>query len=50
VPGEFVHRLTPERVVCSLCVAKLSVSKRETAVVERVHASEKQLAVVRRAA
>lgn len=50
VPGEFVHRLGPERVVCSLCVAKLSASKRESAVVERVHASEKHLSVVRRAA
>ena len=50
VPGEFVHRLGPERVVCSLCLAKLPGSKRESAVVERVHATEKQLSVVRRAA
>jgi hypothetical protein len=50
VPGEFVHRLGPERVVCSLCLAKLSGSKREGAVVERVHASERHLSVVRRAA
>ena len=50
VPGEFVHRLGAERVVCSLCVVKLSASKRESAVVERVHASEKHLSVVPRAA
>jgi len=50
VPGEFVHRLGPERVVCSLCLAKLPASKRESAVVERVHASERHVSVVRRAA
>ena len=50
VPGEFVHRLAPERVVCSLCLGKLSSQQREGAVVERVHASERHLSVVRRAA
>jgi len=50
VPGEFVHRLGPERVVCSLCVVKLSGSRRESAIIERVHASETHLSVVRRAA
>jgi hypothetical protein len=50
VPGEFIHRLGPERVVCSLCLVKLSASKRERAVVERVHASERHISVVRRAA
>jgi hypothetical protein len=49
VPGEFVHRLGP-RVVCSLCLVKLPASKRESAVVERVHASERHVSVVRRAA
>jgi hypothetical protein len=50
VPGEFVHRLGPERVVCSLCSAKLSESKRGAAAVERVHASERHLSVMPRAA
>jgi hypothetical protein len=50
VPGEFVHRLGPERVVCSLCLGKLSAHKRADAAVERVHASERHLSVVRRAA
>jgi hypothetical protein len=50
VPGEFVHRLGPERVVCSLCLVRLPASKRDRAVVERVHASERHVSVVRRAA
>ena len=50
VPGEFVHRLAPERVVCSLCLAKLPASKREEAAVERVHASERHVSVLPRAA
>ena len=50
VPGEFVHRLPRERVVCSLCVAKLPESKRETAAIERVHASERHVSVLPRAA
>jgi hypothetical protein len=50
VPGEFVHRLAGEAVVCSLCLADVPASQREDAVPERVHASERQLAVVRRAA
>lgn len=50
VPGEFVHRIASERVVCSLCLAKLPASKREDAVAERVHASERHIAVVPRAA
>jgi hypothetical protein len=50
VPGEFVHRTGSERVVCSLCVASLSAREREAAVPERVHASERHLAVAPRAA
>lgn len=50
VPGEFVHRLGPERAVCSLCLVKLPASKRDAAVVERVHASERHISAVRRAA
>jgi len=50
VPGEFVHRLAPERVMCSLCSAKLPESKRESAAVERVHASERHVSVLPRAA
>jgi hypothetical protein len=50
VPGEFVHRLESERVVCSLCLAKVRASQRETAVAERVHAGERHVSVAQRAA
>jgi hypothetical protein len=50
VPGEFIHRLTSGRVVCSLCLAEVSASKREGAAAERVHAGERQISVARRAA
>jgi hypothetical protein len=50
VPGEFVHRLGAERMVCSLCLAKLPAAERDVAVAERVHASERHLAVAPRAA
>ena len=50
VPGEFVHRLGPARVVCSLCLGKLSAAKREGATAERVHAAERHVSAARRAA
>jgi hypothetical protein len=50
VPGEFVHRLASERIVCSLCLAKVSASQRDGATAERVHAAERQVSVARRAA
>lgn len=50
VPGEFVHRLASDRVVCSLCLAKVPAAQREDAEAERVHASERHLSVAPRAA
>ena len=50
VPGEFVHRLASERIVCSLCLAKVSASQRDGAKAERVHAGERHVSVARRAA
>lgn len=50
VPGEFVHRLESERVVCSLCLGKVRAAERATAVAERVHAGERHVSVARRAA
>ena len=50
LPGEFVHRLAPGRPVCSLCLAKLPDAERDGAVPERVHASERHIAVAPRAA
>ena len=43
VPGEFVHRLSSERLVCSLCLAKVPAAQRDDAVAERVHASERHV-------
>jgi hypothetical protein len=50
VPGEFVHRLARERLVCSLCLAKVPASQRENAAAERVHAGERHVSVAPRAA
>ena len=50
LPGEFVHRLESGRSVCSLCLVKVPASERAAAVPERVHASERHLAVAPRAA
>jgi len=50
VPGEFVHRLSAERAVCSLCLASIPARERDAAVPERVHASERHVAVAPRAA
>jgi hypothetical protein len=50
VPGEFVHRLPSERVVCSLCLANVPEQLRDGATAERVHASERHLPVAPRAA
>jgi hypothetical protein len=50
VPGEFVHRLGSDRVVCSLCLARVPAEQRDGAIAERVHASERHLSVAPRAA
>jgi hypothetical protein len=50
VPGEFVHRLGEERLVCSLCLPELPAAQRDAAVPERVHAGERHIAVAPRAA
>lgn len=50
VPGEFVHRLSSERLVCSLCLAAVPATERAQAVSERIHASERHLSVAPRAA
>ena len=50
VPGEFVHRVAPEQVVCSLCLAKLPAAKRDDAVAERVHAGARHISILPRAA
>ena len=48
--GELMHELESHRVVCQLCLSELPESKRATIASQRVHASERPLAVVPRAA
>jgi hypothetical protein len=48
--GELLHELESHSVVCQLCLGELPEAKRSTIGSERVHASERPLAVVSRAA
>jgi hypothetical protein len=48
--GELMHELESHRLVCGLCLAQLPESKRATIGCERIHASERPLAIVSRAA
>jgi hypothetical protein len=48
--GELMHVLASERTVCSLCLGRVPEDEREPVRSERVHASERRLAVVQRAA
>jgi hypothetical protein len=48
--GELLHELSSHRRVCQLCLARLPESKRETIASERMHVSDRPLAVVSRAA
>jgi hypothetical protein len=48
--GELLHELSSHRRVCQLCLARLPESKRQTISSERMHASDRPLAVAPRAA
>ena len=48
--GELLHELESHRMVCQLCLGELPESKRATISSLRVHASERPLAIVSRAA
>jgi hypothetical protein len=48
--GERVHELDSGRTLCDLCFADLPDESRRAVRTERVHASDRRLAVVRRAA
>jgi hypothetical protein len=50
LPGERVHELDGGRLLCDLCFAGLPEERRLAVRTERVHASERRLAVVPRAA
>jgi hypothetical protein len=48
--GELLHAIQGERVLCSLCLARVPEQERAELSTRRVHASERPLAVVRQAA
>ena len=48
--GERMHELDSGRMLCELCFAGLPAERRQAVRTERVHASERRLAVVPRAA
>ena len=48
--GERMHELDSGRMLCELCFASLPEERRQAVRSERVHASERRLAVVPRAA
>jgi hypothetical protein len=50
LPGERVHELDSGRTLCELCLAALPEEQRLTVRTERVHASERPLEVVTKAA
>jgi len=50
LPGERLHELDGGRVLCDLCFAGLPEERRLAVRTERVHASERRLVLVRRAA
>ena len=50
LPGERVHELDSGRTLCELCYAALPEGRRKAVRSQRVHASERPLAVARRAA
>jgi hypothetical protein len=50
LPGERMHELDSGRTLCELCFAGLPDERRHAVRSERVHASDRPLSVVRRAA
>ncbi len=50
LPGERLHELDGGSMLCDLCFAVLPEERRLAVRTERVHASDRRLAVVRRAA
>jgi hypothetical protein len=48
--GELMHELSSHRRVCQLCLARLPEAKRETISSERMHVSDRPLAVAPHAA
>ena len=50
LPGERLHELDGGSILCDLCFAVLPEERRLAVRTERVHASERRLVLVRRAA
>ena len=50
LPGELLHELESGRDVCSLCLRELPATEQNPVRSERVHASERHLVAVPRAA
>jgi hypothetical protein len=48
--GELLHELPSHRRVCQLCLVQIPESKRQTIATERMHVSDRPLAVAPRAA
>jgi hypothetical protein len=48
--GELMHELESRRLVCQLCLVELPEATRSTVTSARVHASDRPLAVISRAA
>jgi hypothetical protein len=48
--GELLHVIHDDRILCSLCLARVPEHERAELATHRVHASERPLAVVRQAA
>jgi hypothetical protein len=48
--GELLHELSSHRHVCQLCLVRIPESKRQTIATERMHVSDRPLAVAPRAA
>ena len=48
--GECTHEMDNGRLLCGLCLTRLPADKRHAVRTERVHASERALAVIPRAA
>jgi hypothetical protein len=50
LPGEMLHVYEHDKALCTLCAGRLPDEQRAPVRSERIHAAQRQLAVVRRAA
>jgi hypothetical protein len=50
VPGELMHVFESDTALCSLCLARLPEAERSPLHSERVHVTDRRLAIVSRAA